>query len=150
MPFELTSPVIDQIVAAVEKGEWPREAAKRLGVPPSQTRAWLQAGEDHFDVPDKSVLTPHQRLCVELVGRVWVAESACENEWREAWLGVLEEARTVGSGKTAQWQGYATLLERRFPDRWRKREPEKAKQGQSIEQEFHKMSAEEARKALDG
>lgn len=139
MPFELTSDVIAAIEKAVDEGEWPREAAKRLGASPKQAAAWMHAGEEHFDrEAEVAGLTPHQRLCVELVGRVWIAEAQCENRWRQNWQKSLRE----GKGGS-HWQGYATLLERRFPDRWRKREMEKvAAVAQSPEQEFRQMAEE--------
>jgi hypothetical protein len=36
---------------------------------------------------------------------------------------MLEQARTQASNGRTTWNGYLTTLERRFPDRWRRRDP---------------------------
>jgi hypothetical protein len=53
------------------------------------------------------------------------------------------------------WQAHMTYLERRFPVRWRRMDGIKHSSGRSedrpsIENEFRRISADEARKALGG
>lgn len=138
MPLALDQDLIAKIETATKAGEWPTQAAKRLGATPRQAAAWMALGEKLRDEGGED-WNAHERLCVELVSRVWIAEAECESNWRKLWL------KSLADGKAGLWQGYANMLERRFPDRWRKREMEKGVAKQvSPEEEFRKM-AEESR-----
>jgi len=144
MPQQLDKDVILKVELAVQGGEWPSEAAKRLfGVSPKTWGSWWARGVEFYDDADKSGLDPHDRLCVELVGRVWVAEAEWENRMRKAWQQSLE------NGKAGVWLGFKTLLELRQPDRWRKREMEKASaRDVAPEEEFRRLAeAEKAKRS---
>lgn len=149
--LDLTETLVNQVADRVRGGEWPAQTSIRLGITKSQFRAWWQAGEEQQDRwhADDFTLTDHQKLCAMLVYRVWVAEADFENSLITDLKVALKPS---GRETRAQWQGIVTLLERRFPDRWRKREMvREVKAGESAEDEFRRMSdPEAARKALEG
>ncbi len=145
MAQSLTTEFIGRMEEAVRAGEFPSEAAKRLGgVSTRRWNIWWRKGVEFYDDPDKSQLEAEDRLAVELVGRVWVAEAGHENEMRELWQQSLKD------GKAGLWQGYKNLVELRYSDRWRKREMEKGPQKQVAPEEEFRMMAEEKRKASVG
>lgn len=149
--LDLSEALVNQVAERVRGGEWPAQVAIRLGITRSQFRTWWQAGEEHQDRwhADDFTLTEHQQLCAMLVYRTWVAEAECENGWLTDLKATLKPDRAQ---TRAQWQGIVVLLERRFPDRWRKREMvREVKAGESAEDEFRRMTdPEAARKALEG
>lgn len=148
MATKLDEALVKEIAKQVELvGEWPERVARRSGVTSATWRAWWVAGTDHEDA-DPQTLTDHQRLCVALVDAIRKAESVVQRFWLRKWLASASDPKA----RTGMWQPWATLLERRFPEEWRKREMVATQKPgeQTIEDEFRKMSAEEARKALEG
>lgn len=118
--LELDLQMVGEIQKAVRAGEWPREASVRLGSTRKEFLAWWEAGEGAIDAPPGTSLTEHQRICGRLVTVVRVAESERERELQEKCERAAADPKQKGA-----WTAYMTLLERRFPDRWRKREMER-------------------------
>jgi len=149
--LELDLQMVATIAEAVRQGEWPREASVRNGSTRKEFLAWWEAGEQAVDAPPGTALTPHQRLCGVLVTRVLHAEAEYENQMRQ----MCERAAADPKAKGA-WTAYMTILERRFPDRWRKREMEKkGRDAFDPDAEMRRISeagseASDARKLLGG
>jgi hypothetical protein len=150
--LDLSPEIVKMLTERVRNGEWPEKAALRIGLTRSQLRAWVASGEENEDRwhMDDPTLTEHQNLCATLVYRILVAEADCEERWIREWQAAV--AKSAQLGRAISWQGYPTLLERRFPDRWRKRELARAgEKAESPEDEFRRITDPEvARKALEG
>lgn len=125
--LELELDMITKIGTSVTDGEWPREAAVRMGALRSEFAAWWSAGieivDGSLDVAPDAPLTPHQELCAKLVNVVRQAEATHENNLRK----LLRSAANSPKPSSAQVMATIALLERRHADRWRKREMEKTK-----------------------
>ena len=113
---EISVELIAAIEAETRKAHWPDRVAKKLGVHGKTYSAWMKRGEQAFiddtdaDIHDEGYL---YRLLYE---KVEEAEAFAE-------MDLLEKAQTQAATKSTTWNGYLTTLERRFPDRWRRREP---------------------------
>jgi len=150
MPWPLlTEDLIPEITQWVKEGNWPEIAAKGLGVRPQDWTAWKELGEQlsiALCVPHDPTgatkpaddLTDHERLCVTLVRAVDHAEAECEGIWLKNWLA------TGAAGRGNGWQAFATMLERRFPERWGKRPPQgTARKRESLEDTLDRISRRE-------
>jgi len=116
--LELELSMVQDVAKAVHSGEWPREAAIRLtSCTRKEWRTWWELGESVIDTPERE-WTDGERLAAMLVQKVLHAEAEFEAEM----LRLAKEHAVNGKGT---WTGFITILERRFPDRWRKREMEK-------------------------
>ncbi len=113
---EISIELIGAIEAEVKKGHWPDRVAKRLGVHGKTYSTWMKKGEQAFVEDTDTEIRDDGYLYRQLYERVEEAEAFAE-------MDLLDKARTQAElGKTT-WNGYLTTLERRFPDRWRRREP---------------------------
>lgn len=112
---ELTPEIISHVEAQVRRAHFPHVVARLLGVHKKTWESWMKEGEQaHLDDTDSEPDEPHY-LERTLFERIEEAEAYAEIE-------LLNMAREQAElGKTS-WNGFLTTLERRFSDRWRKRE----------------------------
>lgn len=100
-PTKLSPEIADRIVQIVEAGNYREVAANLAGISPTTFRAWMRKGKEEAD----SDFGDFRR-------RVLKAEATAETNM------VLAIAAKAGEDpKHAQW-----WLERKFPDRWGKKE----------------------------
>lgn len=112
---ELTSELISTIETQVQRAHFPEVVARKLGVHKRLWNAWMKAGEQaHLDDTDTEPGNAHF-MERQLFERIEEAEAYAE-------MDLLNMAREQAElGKTS-WNGFLTTLERRFSDRWRKRD----------------------------
>lgn len=112
LDFEL----IDGIEAQVKRAHWPKVVARRMGIQPKTFDAWMARGAaaSKADVgfkPDDPEFAYRQ-----LFERIEEAEAIAE-------MHLLDMAQEQAAlGKTS-WNGFLQTLERRFGDRWGRRDP---------------------------
>lgn len=107
--------MISTIELSTKKGHWPKVVARRLGVHSNTFDAWMKHGEaSHLKDTDTSDADAHF-LHRQLYEKIEEAEA-------EAEIYMLNQAMMLAElGKTS-WNGFITTMERRFSDRWRKRD----------------------------
>lgn len=129
---ELDTDLVNQIAAAVRYGEWPERALVRLGVPAVEGKRWLSAGRER----DQEGVSPDGDLCVKLVRDIDVAEADCERTW-------LESAKVAAASgrRNAEFTGWMTLLERRFPERYCVRGSQNRRKEGGAEESFEEALA---------
>lgn len=134
---ELSIELVTQLADAAREGHVPHVAARKVGVHKTVFSGWMEAGEQaHLeDAAQRVSDDPVLYLRRQLYERVTEAEAECEMTW------VTELKKKADIGKTT-WQGYMTLLERRFGDRWRKRDPGTGTADESVDQAFKRLEAE--------
>jgi hypothetical protein len=112
---ELTAELISTIELSTRKGHWPKVAARKLGIHANTFDGWMKRGEAaHLNDSANSDADP-DFLCRQLYEKIEEAEA-------EAEIYMLNQAITLAElGKTS-WNGFVTMMERRFSDRWRKRD----------------------------
>jgi transposase len=102
-PSKLTAEVQSVIVEALEKGAYLETAATLAGIGKRTVFEWIERGEADDDVEPYAEFA---RLTKEASAKAEVAS--------------LETVRAMPQG----WQAQAWFLERRFPSRYAKREPD--------------------------
>lgn len=113
---KLTPDVHDRLVEALEAGNYRETAARLAGIGVSTLYSWLERGEADRE---------HERATehLELVEAIEKAEADAEQRA----ISVIERAAVGykdpdGKYHPGQWQAAAWRLERKFPDRWGRRE----------------------------
>jgi hypothetical protein len=112
---ELTPEILTVIEREVKRAHFPHVVAQRLGVHRKLWESWMKLGEDaHLRDSDGE---PEDKNFIyrELFERINEAEAFAEME-------LLNMARDQAEQGKAAWSGFLTTLERRFSDRWRKRD----------------------------
>jgi transposase-like protein len=114
---EISTEFITALVSEVEKAHNPGVVARKMGVHPSTYKSWMKRGEKcHLDDTGQKPSEGEPYLYRFLYEKIEEAESFAE-------MDLLNKARTAADqGRTTARQ-YLDVLERRFPDRWRRREP---------------------------
>jgi hypothetical protein len=126
--FPLDDEVIEQICQLVEAGNYITVACAAIGVHRSTFSAWRRKGErvsHHLESTEQEIdpgeypehilpadVTPEDWQCYRLF---WALETSEAKAEATAVLMVRKQM-------PEQWTAAMTLLERRFPDRWRKRQ----------------------------
>ncbi len=101
-PTKLTPEIQERIVAAIRAGNYPEPSACSAGVSPATYYRWMKRGEE--------AKTGIYREFYEAVKR---AEASAEVHA----VAVIRKEIAAGD-----WRAAANFLERRFGDRWRRRE----------------------------
>jgi len=109
----LDDPTLNSIVQLTRDGNYPAVAAKSLGIPEATYKAWMQRGEEMVRTCEPSVADP-DALQAELYLLVEEAEAGFETD-----IVADMKARIDGN---KNWTGHMTILERRFPHRWGRRD----------------------------
>jgi transposase len=104
-PCELTDAVREKIVKAISLGASTEAAARAGGAHHVTFRRWMIRGEADLECGRD---TPHAAL----YDAVTAAEARLEQKMVKRWDKLMD----------GEWTAIATFLERRFPDRWSKRE----------------------------
>jgi hypothetical protein len=103
------------ILACIRKGMYASEAANRVGIHYSTLRDWLTKGYDYQALRlEGEKLGPRERDYANFYVRFYGAEA-------EHVESLLSEIERIGM-QDGQWTALMTILERRYPDRWKKRE----------------------------
>ncbi len=102
-PTKLTPDVRDRIATMIQAGAYAEQAARAAGISSSTYYSWLERGEGG------------ERPFSEFSEAVKTAEAVAEQERVER----IQYAAADGT-----WQAAAWWLERRFPGRWGRRNPE--------------------------
>jgi len=105
-PTKLTPAVEERIARAIRAGNYPEVAARHAGVHPSTYYRWLERGGLDGEAPEDD---PYRHFRAE------VERALADSEAAE--VGLIAQAARGGT-----WQAGAWLLERRFPDRWGRRQ----------------------------
>ena len=112
----LTLSVIEAVEKEVLLGHWPHVVAKKLGIHKTIWTNWMDAGEKHHLADTaNSPKDGDDYLYRQLYERIEEAEASAE-------LDALRMLKQCAEAGKTSWNGYLNFLERRFPDRWRKRE----------------------------
>lgn len=112
----ITPEIITLIEAEVVKAHWPKVVARRLGVHTQTFNSWMKKGEEAHLNDDGDDPRDDLYLYRQLYERIEEAEAKAE-------MDLLNHCREQAAlGKTS-WNGFLTTLERRFSDRWRRRDP---------------------------
>ena len=111
----LDAELIATIEVQVQRAHFPEVVARKLGVHKKLWNEWMKLGEQaHIDGEGEEPEDEYF-LYRQLFERIEEAEAYAEME-------LLNMAREQAElGKTS-WNGFLTTLERRFSDRWRKRD----------------------------
>lgn len=113
---DLTLEIVEAVEEQVTLGHWPHVVAKKLGIHKTIWQNWMDQGEKHHLADTAN--SPHDGadyLYRQLYERIGEAEAAAE-------LDALRMLKLCAEAGKTSWNGYLNFLERRFPDRWRKRE----------------------------
>ena len=97
-----------RIIDAVRAGNYLKTAAKLAGVSADTLHEWISKGRAGGEGVDPGL--------VEFVERIELAQA----EWEEEAVKVVQQ--TAQSGAPNTWQAAMTMLERKAPDRWGKRD----------------------------
>ncbi len=102
-PTKLTKQVAEKIEAAIRAGNYAEAAARSAGIDPSTYYRWMERGES-----TKREDRPYR----EFREAIKKAEGEAE----------VHAVALVRKAMPDNWQAAMTYLERRYPDRWRRRE----------------------------
>jgi len=128
---ELTSELISTIEAETRRAHFPEVVARKLGVHRKLWQQWMKEGEQaHVDDTDSG---PRDEFFMQrqLFERIEEAEAYAEME-------LLNMAREQAEMGKTSWNGFLTTLERRFGDRWRKRDAASGDLNESWEAQVRK------------
>lgn len=123
-PMKLTDEVMNQICLIARSGAFVETSAAYVGVSGKTLREWIKRGRMEIHRRESGVPHPPERsgeeiandeMCAELVMRMDQALSECE----VSALAMVGKAAQLGD-----WRAAAYLLERRWPDRWGKKQIE--------------------------
>lgn len=125
-PSKLTVELTAEIVWLILEGNYVETAAQAVGVSKSTLYAWQRRGDEALALAEEAVESNEDLLGDKLYNHV------PPDEWPYVdFLHALKSAeayaetelvRKVQWPATAPWQAFATILERRHPARWKKRE----------------------------
>lgn len=132
---ELTPELVSQITTEVARAHYPAVVARRLGVTKQTFEGWMERGEKAHQEdwglgPDDSEFLPR---C--LFEGIEEAEAQAE-------IDLVNQAHQLAGAGRSSWQGMMTIAERRFSDRWRKRDVLAADVGESLESRLRKELSE--------
>ena len=102
-PTKLNDEVSEFIVSAIRAGNYAEVAAKAAGIHPATYYDWMKRGKAGKEA---------DRLYAEFANAVKKAEGEAE----------AHAVALVRKAMPDNWQAAMTYLERRYPDRWRRRE----------------------------
>lgn len=127
--------IIDHIEAQVKRAHWPKVVARRLGIHPKTFDAWMVRGEkaslaDVGFKPDDP-----EFLYRQLYERIEEAEAIAE-------MTLLDMAREQAELGRTTWNGFLQTLERRFTERWGRKDSSYGSLNEGIEANIKKMLAE--------
>ena len=113
---ELTLEIIGALEVEVKQGHWPNVVARRIGIHGNTMNAWMKRGETAYLEDTGQTPTEPEFLYRYLYESIEEAEAVAEMEMLAA---AMEQAKMgrAGAGTTI-----LTTMERRFSDRWRKRD----------------------------
>ena len=100
-PSKLTEDVKDKLVKAISQGNYYEAACSYAGISYSTFREWMNKGEEQEGTEFSDFLEAIKK-----------AESAAELRLVQEWQKHIPN----------NWQAIATFMERRYPDRWGRRE----------------------------
>jgi len=105
-PSKLTPEVQEKIARAIRAGNYPEVAARHAGIHPATYYRWMERGELEGDAPEDD---PYRSFRAEVERALADAEAG-------------EVGLIIQSAKAGDWRAAAWLLERRFGERWGRRE----------------------------
>jgi hypothetical protein len=100
-PTKLTPEIKRRIVAAIGAGNYAEPAARSAGISPATYYRWLKRGEK-----------ASEGIYRDFLDQVRRAESEAE----------VHAVAVIRKAMPGDWRAAAHYLERRYPDRWRRRE----------------------------
>lgn len=106
----LTEKVAAKIIGYVLEGNYPKVACQAVGISYRGFQYWKARADEFSDTPLEDI-PESERMFVDLFHTMAIAEAQAE-------IGLL---RKVAEGKFG-WQAAMTILERRHPERWRRRD----------------------------
>ncbi len=112
---ELTPELLSIVEREVKNAHFPHVVAQKLGVHRKLWAAWMKIGENAHIKDTDGEPGDANFIYRELFERIQEAEAAAE-------MDLLNMAREQALLGKAAWSGFLTTLERRFSDRWRKRD----------------------------
>lgn len=116
-PTTLTLEVSERIIALIVDGNYVLTAAAACGISRRSFYDWMERGRAELDALEKSdIEQPYEpkhveQLFADFAARVEVATAQSE-------INALKDVRAQGE----RWQAAMTYLERRFPNRWGRRQ----------------------------
>ena len=130
---KLNKELTDEIVKRIRAGNYIKVACTAVGISQTAYFDWIKKGEDG--------ISPY----AEFLGAIKKAEAEAEAH--------VNYVAIIASQAPTQWQAAAWWLERKFPDKWAKREKIEISQEQvsskeveTIEARFSHLSAKELNK----
>ena len=105
-PSKLNPEVSEKIVRAIRAGNYPEVAARHAGVHPATYYRWMERGELEGSAVEDD---PYRQFRAEVDRAIADAEAA-------------EVGLVIKAARDGDWRAAAWLLERRFSERWARRE----------------------------
>lgn len=112
-PTKLTYELADKIVTLIEKGVYVEVAAKACGVSKTRFYDWVAKAAEYDDADEELVEALDDETLMFLWFRYAYQRAEAQSE-----INLLETVNRAGT----HWQAQMTILERRFPARWRRRD----------------------------
>jgi transposase-like protein len=109
-PTKLTPQAKQRIVAAIRAGNYAETSARSAGISPATYYRWLKRGADE-----------EAGIYRELLDEVRLAEADAE----------VHAVATIRKAMPKDWRAALAYIERRYPDRWRRRDADSASPGAS-------------------
>lgn len=135
-PSKLTPVITQQVVEAVLEGNYRETAAQMIGVSKRTLYNWIARGEEHVD---SDRVPPSEALYVDFLHALKSAEAYAESL-------LLRHASSGGFG----WQAPMTVLERKYPDRWGRRDTHKVEHSGSVKHDLQSMPVSELEALASG
>ena len=112
-PSKLTADTTDAVYQALKLGNYAQIACKVAGISEASYHAWRARGQTELDRQDRGEKArPSEALFLDFLEATKKGEAEAENR------AVL----MVQNAMPTNWQAAMTYLERRFPDRWGRRD----------------------------
>lgn len=113
-PSKLTEEVKDKLVKAISQGNYYEAACSYAGISYSTFREWMNKGAAEQDAAEEQEGQEEQEGTEfsDFLEAIKKAESAAELRLVQEWQKHIPN----------NWQAIATFMERRYPDRWGRRE----------------------------
>jgi transposase len=101
-----------RIVDMIRLGSYAIVAAKANGIGESTYFQWTKRGREAEHNPDGTLVNPADQPYVEFAEAVKIAEAAAE----------VQSVGTIRQAGQTTWQAAAWYLERKYPDRWARKD----------------------------
>jgi hypothetical protein len=114
-PTKITKEIQDKIIMLIKAGNYMETAASYVGLAQSTIRDWMRRGsreEERLNKDQDARPIKSETPFMEFSVAIRKAQADAE----------IRDVNTIGRASLLSWQAAAWRLERKYPDRWGKRE----------------------------